>query len=576
MSGANKPNIVFFISDDHGRRDSSVYGATDVRTPNMQRLSAAGMTFDRAFTVSPTCAPSRNAILSGLTPVHNGCEPNQVKPRWGVKMLPAYLHEQGYEVVAFGKVGHYNQTRDFGFDVVEHTGYHDDAAVPAALEWLKNRRSDKPLAFFVGTNWPHVPWPQTGEGYDPDKVKLPPTHVDTPQTRRWRARYYAAINRFDGELGQVIDATREKLGPNTFTLYTTDHGAQWPFAKWNLYDAGMHVPLIVAWPGVVEQGTRTNAMVNGLDLLPTLIEVAGGSPPRDLDGRSLLPVLRGRTRQNRESIFSTHSGDGEMNVYPMRSIRTDKWKYILNLHPEFAYTTHIDRNADAEPDPYWPTWELAAKTDARAKAIVGRYRARPAEELYDLDADPDEQRNLADQPDLAATKARLRHDLEAWMNAQGDGRKVFNKPHLLTDPETPATPQIAGKTLTITCEVTPRGRDGVILAQGGNQFGYALHLKDGKPIFSVRENRQLFIAASPDVPLAPEGSFALEARLESDGAMTLAVGGVIVARAKAPRPITRQPAEELSIGEDTRVAVGDYVAPNPLQGTIVNVRIIAK
>jgi arylsulfatase A-like enzyme len=571
QNAAPKPNIVFFLSDDHSLRDSTVYGATDVRTPNMQRLSAAGLTFNRAFVASPSCAPSRAAFLSGLMPARNGAEPNHAKPRPDIKLLPAYLHEQGYEVVAIGKVGHYNHTKDYGFDLVLHTGYHDDEAVPAALEYLKKRTSKKPLAFFVGTNWPHVPWPKTGEGYDPAKAKLPPTHIDTPQTRQWRARYYAAVTRFDKELGQVYDATRAKLGPNTLFVHSSDHGAQWPFGKWNLYDEGIHTPLIVAWSGVVKPGTRTDAMVSWVDILPTIIEAAGGNPPPGLDGRSFMPVLRGKTQKHRDHIFTTHSGDGSMNVYPMRSVRTARWKYILNLHPEYVFTTHVDR--DGQADRYWASWQAAAATNPHAAAIVRRYRERPAEELYDLNADPNEQHNLAAKSELAEIKRNLRRELDAWMSAQGDKRTVFGQPRLLTDPEPVPLPRIANKALVITCTVTPRSRDGVILAQGGNQHGYALHLKDGKPIFSVRENRMLYSVAAPTVP---EGKFSLEAHLEKDGALTLAVNGQIVARGQAPGPIPVQPGEELSIGKDTRVAVGDYTAPHPLQGTVENVKIATK
>ncbi len=565
---AAKPNIVFFISDDHSLRDSTVYGATDVKTPNMQRLSDAGMTFNRAFVASPSCAPSRAAMLSGLMPARNGAEPNHSKPRPDIKMLPAYLHEQGYEVVAFGKVGHYDFTKDYGFDTALHTGFHDDEAVPAAIKWLKARTSKKPLAFFVGTNWPHVPWPKTGEGYNPAAVKISPLLIDTPQTRQWKTRYYAAIKRFDTELGQVYDASRAQLGANTFFIHSSDHGAQWPFGKWNLYDEGIHVPLIVSWPGVVKAKTRTNAMVSWVDILPTLIQVAGGTAPPTLDGRSFLPVLRGQTNQSREMIFTTHSGDGSMNVYPMRSVRDTRWKYIQNLHPEFLYTTHIDNNAG--PNSYWSSWEVAAKTDPLAAAIIHRYRERSAEELYDLDADPYELNNLAAQPAQAAIKANLRRELDAWMAAQGDQRKVYGPPRLLSDPEELQTPNIAGKALTITCDVTPQVLDGVILAQGGNQYGYALHLRDGKPIFSVRENRTLYTAIAPE---APTGKFSLEAHLEKDGVMTLAINGKIVARGKALGAIEKQPAEELSIGQDTRVAVGDYTAPHPLRGKVENVKV---
>lgn len=300
------------------------------------------------------------------------------------------------------------------------------------------------MAFFVGTNWPHVPWPKDGEGFDLAKVKLPPTLLDTPQTRQWRTRYYAAIKRFDTELGEVYDASRAKFGNNMFFLHSSDQGAQWPFSKWNLYDEGIRVPMMATWPGVIKPGERTDSMVSWADILPTLIQIAGGNPPPGLDGRSILPILRDPTQKGRDRIFTTHSGDGDINVYPMRSVRTDKWKYILNLHPEFAFTTHIDRAASAEPNPYWPTWVEAAKTDAFAAARVHRYRERPAQELYDLDADPNELHNLAAQPQFANIKSDLHRELESWMTAQGDKQTVFNTPHLLTEPEPASSPKSAG------------------------------------------------------------------------------------------------------------------------------------
>ena len=113
------PNIVVFISDDHTLSDRSVYGAKDIVTPHMDRLAAAGMTFEMAFAPSPSCAPSRGAMLTGLMPARNGAEPNHSRPRASIKKLPAYLQELDYEVTAFGRIGHYNQTADYGFDHVE-------------------------------------------------------------------------------------------------------------------------------------------------------------------------------------------------------------------------------------------------------------------------------------------------------------------------------------------------------------------------------------------------------------------------------------------------------------------------
>jgi arylsulfatase A-like enzyme len=175
-------------------------------------------------------------------------------------------------------------------------------------------------------------------------------------------------------------------------------------------------------------------MIQWTDLLPTLIAAAGGPVPGGIDGRSFLPVLRGEAAAFRDTIFTTHSGDGRMNVYPIRAIRTAGWKLILNLHPEYAHTTHIDKALARDGGRYWISWFEKAQTDSATAALVHRYHARPALELYDVAADPHEQRNLAADPAHAARIADLRAQLTAWMKAQGDQETVFNEPRLLTDP----------------------------------------------------------------------------------------------------------------------------------------------
>jgi arylsulfatase A-like enzyme len=381
-------------------------------------------------------------MLTGLMPARNGAEPNHSEPRRDIKKLPAYLQELGYEVVAFGKVGHYAQTADYGFDHFEHINYHEDIAIPAALEWLRNRKSDKPLCLFVGSNWPHVPWPLTKEGHEPDALSIPPNHADTLITRRVRARYYAAISRMDADLGQVYYAATEKFGTNLFFLHFADQGAQWPFGKWCLYDDGLRTPMIAVWPGKIAPGTRTSAMVSLVDVLPTLVDVAGGKPPQNLDGMSFGKVLLGQTNELRPCIFATHSGDGSINVYPSRCVRDSRWKYILNLHPEFKFTTHITE-VPAEDNGYWKTWLQRGQNDPSIADKVKRYQERPAEELYDLANDPWEQHNLATSPEAAATLKKMRGMLDDWMTQQGDQRKVFGTPTLLnaSAPATNGKPQ---------------------------------------------------------------------------------------------------------------------------------------
>ena len=428
VCAAGKPNLVVFFSDDHGYWDSSPYGATDVRTPSMQRLADAGMKFTHAFIASPACAPSRGAMLTALMPARNGAEANHSYPRADIKKLPAYLQKLGYDVAAFGKVAHGKSAGRYGFD-------HQDAkyTTDVVAKYLKGRDASKPLCLFVGTHQPHVPWPEN-RGYDPKKLILPPTHVDTPETRLMRAHYYTDVTQADTELGEIYDLAQRTLTGSTLFIYTSDHGAQWPFGKWNLYEDGIRSPLIAAWPGVIEPGTTTGAMVSWIDLLPTFVELAGGTPPTDIDGRSFAGVLRGKTRAHREHIFTTHSGDGRMNVYPIRSVRTRQWKYVLNLHPEFAHTTHIDQARGKDGLTYWLPWRERAKTDAAAAAIVNRYYKRPREELYDLNADPREEHDLAGDAKQAERLAGMRAQMQAWMKAQGDKGTVFNDPRPLADP----------------------------------------------------------------------------------------------------------------------------------------------
>lgn len=429
-----RPDIVVFLTDDHSQLDSTPYGSTAFRTPNLQRLADAGMTFTRGYVVSPSCAPSRAALLTGMMPARSGAEANHSKPAAELTKWPAYFQRLGYEVVAFGKVSHYRHTGDYGFDHFAHDTFHDHAGIPAAVEYLKKRSRAKPLCLFVGSNWPHVPWPEKDLGYDPRKLPLPAGSIDTPATREWRARYAAAVTKADDELGIILDAARASLGERTIFLMSGDHGAQWPFAKWNCYEAGVLVPLIVAWPGQVKPGSRSDAMVSWVDFLPTLLAAAGGPPPAGIDGQSFLPVLLGKKKTHRDRIFTTHSGDGRWNIYPIRALREGNWKYIRNLHPEYAFTTHIDLPGNLGQRAYFSTWEEAAKTSPEAAAIVKRYHARPAEELYDLSRDPHEQRNLAGEAAQAARLQQMRREMDSWIREQGDRQTVFAEPRLLSNP----------------------------------------------------------------------------------------------------------------------------------------------
>lgn len=420
-----RPNIVVFLADDLSVKDTSPYGNTDLATPNMAALAKEGLTFDRAYVNSPSCAPSRAALLTGRYNVTNGVMFNHQRIKPEMKKWPAHFQSLGYEVVAIGKVSHYGHVQQLGFDHAAFFTYHEDVCVDEAVKWLSARKADenrsgKPLCIFVGTNWPHVPWPQATR-FEPANMVLPAKNADTPRTREARTRYAAAVRRADTDLGKVRAAAREHLTGDTLFVFTADHGSQFPFAKWNLYEAGLRTPLIVAWPGKIAADRRTNAMVSWLDLLPTLLDAAGAEVKTvapDLDGRSFLPVLAGTADVAHDRVFATHSGDGNVNYYPSRSVRLGDIKYIRNLDPSLEFHTHVDlKQADTG---YFGSWTEAAKTDASIGKILDAYYRRPAEELYDLSIDPDELNNLAADATRAEDLAKARVALDEWMAAHGD------------------------------------------------------------------------------------------------------------------------------------------------------------
>lgn len=425
-----RPNVLIFICDDLSARDIIPYGARDVRTPRLAAFARGALVFDRAFIVSPACAPSRAALLTGLNPARNGAIANHEYKRDDVASLPPLFAALGYQTAAFGKVAHgAKDAPRHGFSHVPETNRFRAADIAA---WLSARDRSRPVVLFAGTPAPHVPWPQN-DGYETAALTVPRNHYDTPEYRADRARYYTDVTQADSDFGEVLDLVSRELGQDTIVIFTSDHGVQMPFGKWNLYDEGIRVPLLISWPGRVSPG-RTAAMVNWTDLLPTLVEALGGTLPAGLDGRSFAEVLRSPATTHRDRIFTTHNNDGRANVYPIRSVRTERWKYIRNLQPGWIHSNHSDRFRKDGTARFFESWEAAAETDPRAAFVLARYRQRPAEELYDLAADPDELNNLSADARHAATLTQLRGELDAWMADQGDRGAVKAEPWLPGQP----------------------------------------------------------------------------------------------------------------------------------------------
>jgi N-sulfoglucosamine sulfohydrolase len=429
-----RPNLIVYLADDHGINFVGCYGNTAIRTPNIDSLATQGLRFSRMFAASPTCAPSRAAMYSGLYPARNGLMGNHTACKPDLRTLPHYLQPLGYRVVLANK-SHIKPESVFPVEMLDATLPRNPAIqrryrmegldvkkVDQFLAAHRREHPEQPLCLILADNGPHVVW-EPNKIYDPAKLPLPPIVVDTPKTRAAMANYYQDITTVDGRVGEVMTSLkRHGFEENTLFIYTADQGPEWPKSKWTVYDTGLRVPFIARWPGVVKPAATTDAMISFVDVLPTFIDLAGGHSTAGLDGRSFKNVLAGQAPKFNEHIFASHTRDGEMNVFPQRCVRDARWKLVLNLLPENKWTTHFTKVMDipgSHGDVY-ATWVEKAKTDAAAAKLVETIEQHPRWELYDTQADPYELNNLARQPEHAARVSSLRTKLNDWLKQQDD------------------------------------------------------------------------------------------------------------------------------------------------------------
>jgi len=427
---APRRNILLLIGDDHGL-EAGCYGNPVIRTPHLDRLAREGVRFANAFSTVASCSPSRSVIYTGLFIHTNGQyglahPPHKQSTGRQIPSLPALLNARGYRTAVIGKL-HVEPPEVYPFgQVLPSAGGNRDVATMAQRARQFFAASDQPFCLVVGFSDPH----RAGAGfandrtfpevetirYRPEEVIVPPFLPDSPEVRRDLAEYYTAVSRLDQGIGSMIRALEEtgKLD-ETLVIYTSDNGMPFPGAKTNLYDAGIHLPLIVRAPEQRERGVVNEAMVSWVDLLPTLLEWAGVPPPTGLPGRSLLPILATRRPAGWDTIFASHVFHEITMYYPMRAIRTRQHKLIWNLAHELPFPHASD---------LWgsPTWQhIRRRADGRmGSRTVAQYLQRPEFELYDVVADPHELRNLAGDPACASVLADLRTRLRQWMEETRD------------------------------------------------------------------------------------------------------------------------------------------------------------
>ncbi len=425
-----KPNVLIIMADDCTYNDLPLYGGENALTPNIDRLAAQSLTFNRAYLSEAMCQPCRAELFSGQYPMRNGCAWNHSASRSETKSLPHYLSPLGYRVGIAGKV-HVKPSQAFpfenvaGFDkncVRNPTQDHDLGEVAKFMA----RDSAEPFCLVVALVEPHVPWVMgDASQYPPKKIKLPPNIADTPRTREDFGRYLAEVTYMDGQVGDLLSALeRTGKADNTLVLFTSEQGAQFPGCKWTNWDTGLHTALVARWPGKVPAGKRTDAIVQYADIAPTLLELAGGKPEdAEFDGTSFVKVLKGITDVHRQFAYGVHNNIPEGPAYPIRTITDGTYRYIQNLTPgEMYIEKHLMgiNGKGALNNPYWQSWVWDSSTSPRTYGLVKRYMMRPSEELYETAVDPYELDNLANSPEYANQKKRLFNELTRWLKEQGD------------------------------------------------------------------------------------------------------------------------------------------------------------
>jgi len=421
-----RPNIVVYIVDDQGTNDAGCYGNRVIKTPGLDALAADGVRFTHAFCTSASCSASRSVILSGLYNHANGQYGHQHSYHHfvsfdRVRSLPVLLASAGYRTASWGK-----------YHVAPETVYHFESYIrfprgakdrsPAggaeACRSFIAAESDRPFFLYFCTHEPHRPFSRRGsDEFDPKDVIVPPYLPDSDECRGELAKYYGSVQRADAGLRRLIRILKDTgHWDDTVILYCSDNGIAFPGAKTTLYEPGMRLPFVMRDPSRARRGVTTDAMVSYADITPTLLDLAGAVPKGyTFHGRSFRKALGGGSVAGWDEVYASHTFHEITMYYPMRVLRGRRYKLLWNIAHGLDYPFASDLWASA-------TWQGIVKRGEKVygKRRVAAYLKRPAFELYDLQEDPHEVKNLAADPAHATVLKELKDKLRAFQKRTKD------------------------------------------------------------------------------------------------------------------------------------------------------------
>jgi N-sulfoglucosamine sulfohydrolase len=436
LAAAEKKNVLVLIADDLGK-ELGCYGDKVAKTPNLDALAASGTRFPNSFASVSSCSPSRATMLTGM-PTHQCGQyglahaTHNASTFKTVKGLPALLNPAGYHTGVVGKL-HVQPKEVYPFtEEIADPGRNPVSMAAKAKAFIEGAK-EKPFFLWMGYTDPHragvkgfanenkYPASVPAIKFDPKTVPVPYHLPDTPVVRQDLAEYYESVARLDHGVGTVLKVLEEtKNTDNTLVIFLSDNGIPFAGAKTNLYDVSLNLPFIVRKPGQ-KAGIVNEAMISYTDLAPTILEWCGVKPSASLLGKSWLPILEDSKPKDWDVVYASHQQHEVTMYYPIRMVRTRTHKLLLNLANGLEYPHASD---------LWesPTWQSILKdgTTMMGQRSVEQYLRRPKEELYDLTADPNELKNVIDDPKQAIALKELREKLAAW-------RKATNDPWLIKD-----------------------------------------------------------------------------------------------------------------------------------------------
>ncbi|CAI8300724.1 MAG: Choline-sulfatase [Flavobacteriales bacterium] len=396
-----RPNIIIYLSDDQNSWDFQTFGNTQVDTSHFDRLAREGMTFSNAYTAQAICAPSRSQLFTGLFPMRNGCMANHL-PVKNVTDINDYFNAIGYEVILAGK-GHIKPSSVFNWTHFYHTVKNRLLPINKVKKYIQD--SSKPFCIIFASDLPHGPYPAQNDYVDKPLDYDPTAKNPNIKIARSKSGYYQNIADDNAQLGQVLSMLENLFVlDSSLFLYLSDHGLK---GKWSVRETGLKVPMVARWPNRIKPKTQSNQFVALVDILPTILEIAGGSVPDDIDGISFLPILEGKENKIRDYVYgiATRQNIQSCYVFPSRSVRNQRYKYVRNFNSLEVVEQNLSSNQ---------------AVNAFIKRGAEAFPKVPFEELYDLEKDPFEHINLIQNKEYAVIKNQLENQLIHWMTQQND------------------------------------------------------------------------------------------------------------------------------------------------------------